>query len=355
MNIGDKIKKLRQENNLTQEELAEQLGVSFQAVSRWENYITFPDITMLPRLANMFDVTVDYLLDVDIYKKEKEIEEILTKDEILDNQGKTKERKELLEEALKKYPNSWKIKSSLETVYFTLSVSYGDKECEEKAIKIANEILDKCNDDQIRYLSIQTLIFIYSNRKELKKASEMVDKLPRMIITSEWLRPDVVTGEARIRATQAIFSSLVEMFYSKLTTTFGREEIGKRDKQLLKYQDFLNIVYEDGDYGFQNIRLSEIYLLCAKDQAAIKNKEKTLDYLYKSVESLKKWFEIYNSKKEIKHTSFLVDRLTINSAMWSFSNDPCYQKDELIKEIEKEVFDFIREDEKYREIIEKLV
>lgn len=354
MNIGDKIKKLRQENNLTQEELAEQLGVSFQAVSRWENYITFPDITMLPRLANMFDVTVDYLLDVDIYKKEKEIEEILNKDEILDNQGKTIERKELLEEALKKYPNSWKIKSSLETVYFTLSISYGDKESEEKAIKVANEILDKCTDDQIRYGSMQTLIFIYSNRKEIEKASKIVSKLPGMMITSEWLRPDVVTGEARIRATQVIFSSLVEMFYNKITTTFGREEIGKRDIQLLKYKDFLDIVYEDGDYGFQNIRLYEVYMLCAKDQATIKNKEKTLDYLYKSVESLKKWFDIYRNKRKMRHTSFLVDRLTIDPTTWSFSNDPICQKEELIKEIKKEVFDFIKEEEKYQEIMETI-
>ena len=56
--------------------LAEQLGVSFQAVSRWENSVTFPDITMLPLLANMFDVTVDYLLDVDTYNKEKEIPDL---------------------------------------------------------------------------------------------------------------------------------------------------------------------------------------------------------------------------------------------------------------------------------------
>ena len=48
---------------------------------------------------------------------------------------------------------------------------------------------------------MQTLIFIYSNRKELEKANIIVNKLLGMIFTSEWLRPDVVTGEARIIAT----------------------------------------------------------------------------------------------------------------------------------------------------------
>ena len=71
MNIGQKIKELRQENGLTQEDLAEQLGVSFQAISRWENGTTYPDITLLPIIANMFDVTIDYLLDMESYKKMK--------------------------------------------------------------------------------------------------------------------------------------------------------------------------------------------------------------------------------------------------------------------------------------------
>ena len=77
MQLGKRIKELRIENNLTQEELAEQLGVSFQAVSRWENDLTYPDITLLPILANMFDVTTDYLLDVDVMKKEAEIDSII--------------------------------------------------------------------------------------------------------------------------------------------------------------------------------------------------------------------------------------------------------------------------------------
>ena len=107
MNVGQKIKQLRLENNLTQEELAEQLGVSFQSVSRWENSTTYPDITMLPIIANMFDVTIDYLLDMDSYKKKDEIDKILKQVDILFNEGKTKEREVILENALKKYPNNF--------------------------------------------------------------------------------------------------------------------------------------------------------------------------------------------------------------------------------------------------------
>ena len=92
MNIGQKIKELRQENNLTQEELAEQLGVSPQAISRWENSTTYPDITLLPIIANMFDVTIDYLLDMDSYKMKEELKNIIEQDDKFANQGKVKER-----------------------------------------------------------------------------------------------------------------------------------------------------------------------------------------------------------------------------------------------------------------------
>ena len=70
MTFGQTIKTLRRENNMTQENLAELLSISPQAVSRWENDIAMPDISMLPPLANLFSVTTDYLLGMDTYQKD---------------------------------------------------------------------------------------------------------------------------------------------------------------------------------------------------------------------------------------------------------------------------------------------
>ena len=61
MKIGERIKELRKKHNITQEQLAEKLGISFQAVSKWENNVAFPDITLIPVLAIFFGVTADYL------------------------------------------------------------------------------------------------------------------------------------------------------------------------------------------------------------------------------------------------------------------------------------------------------
>ena len=63
MTIGKRIAHFRKEKGLTQEELAQHVGISPQAVSKWENDQTCPDISALPKLARLFDVTVDELLE----------------------------------------------------------------------------------------------------------------------------------------------------------------------------------------------------------------------------------------------------------------------------------------------------
>ncbi len=63
MNIGSKISKLRKKFNFSQEQLANKLGISFQAVSKWENGNSSPDIELLSKLSAIFNVSIDYLLD----------------------------------------------------------------------------------------------------------------------------------------------------------------------------------------------------------------------------------------------------------------------------------------------------
>ncbi len=60
--LGKRIAQLRKDKGLKQEQLAEMLGISGQAVSKWENDQTCPDISLLPQLAKFLDVTVDELL-----------------------------------------------------------------------------------------------------------------------------------------------------------------------------------------------------------------------------------------------------------------------------------------------------
>lgn len=77
MDIGSKIRQLRYKASLTQEQLAEQLGLSAQAVSKWENAVAMPDISLLPELAEVFGVSIDELFDLTADQKMHRIENCL--------------------------------------------------------------------------------------------------------------------------------------------------------------------------------------------------------------------------------------------------------------------------------------
>ena len=75
--LSENLKQLRRENGLTQETLADFLGVTFQSVSKWERGESYPDITMLPEIAGFFKVSVDELLGVNKAQEEEEIKRLL--------------------------------------------------------------------------------------------------------------------------------------------------------------------------------------------------------------------------------------------------------------------------------------
>ena len=75
--LGENIKRLRRERNLTQEALAEFLGVTFQSISKWERGEGYPDITLLPAIADFFKVSIDEIMGLNKAQDEQEIKRLL--------------------------------------------------------------------------------------------------------------------------------------------------------------------------------------------------------------------------------------------------------------------------------------
>lgn len=71
LTIGENIRNFRKKNDLTQEALADRLGVTYQSISRWENGNTYPDLELIPAIAEVLAVTVDELLGMPQIEKEK--------------------------------------------------------------------------------------------------------------------------------------------------------------------------------------------------------------------------------------------------------------------------------------------
>ena len=93
LSLGEKIATFRKQRGMTQEQLAEKCSVSAQAVSKWENDLTAPDIALLPRLSELFGVTIDELLGVqraDVVAVDKatvDVSKLLLKIRIISDDG----------------------------------------------------------------------------------------------------------------------------------------------------------------------------------------------------------------------------------------------------------------------------
>ncbi len=99
--IGEKIKKYRHERDMTQDQLAQTLGVSPQSISKWECADGYPDITLLPGIANFFEVTVDELIGNDEIGQEEDIKQFYDKSNEMDD---TEEKVEYNLKYARKYP-----------------------------------------------------------------------------------------------------------------------------------------------------------------------------------------------------------------------------------------------------------
>lgn len=106
--IGDNIRRLRRQGSTTQEQLAEMLGVTCAAVSKWERGETYPDITLLFPLAHFFQVTVDELMGFDEDLLEREIDAVLQKYGVLCQDNASKARA-FITQAYGQYPNDDRI------------------------------------------------------------------------------------------------------------------------------------------------------------------------------------------------------------------------------------------------------
>lgn len=115
MTLGYKLSKLRKENNYTQEQLADILGVSRQAISKWESDITYPETDKLVKISNLFECSLDYLL--------RDTEDVKVGSRSSDNAwrgaAQKKEKRRLFDSELFAFIKSFRDKKSKHTIFGT--------------------------------------------------------------------------------------------------------------------------------------------------------------------------------------------------------------------------------------------
>ncbi len=355
MSFGKTIKKLRRERELTQEELAEMLSISPQAVSRWETEITMPDISLIAPLCNLFDVTSDELLGIDLTKKQEAIDAICEEAKKYSCRGYFEEARRILENGRKQYPDN------LDIVYRLMYLSYGQYGASGKkqrylgeAIQWGEMLLAKSTKDAQRHSAIQVLCFCYRDAGRLEEAERMAFSMPNIAVSQDCLLRHIYSGTKSYTAKQDLIYQLLQMLSNSLSglqTKLDSEEWAYTSEEYAALQEkriaLLHLFFENGDFGFYHSHLYDAH----QDQAVYymkRNDERmALQHLSLAAEHAIKFITSYNEEK-----TSLVFRGE-KSGVWS-TNSSENDAARLLRKMENDVFDGLRDNEKFIQIKEKL-
>lgn len=219
--IGDNLKKLRLQKGLTQEQLAEVFGVSAQAISRWENNTSYPDITLLPGLAIYFNTSVDAIVGMDEIRKEETLRKIHGEINELVIAGQTEKAVTLIRDSLKIYPNDSGLLMSLGE---TLAHQTDDPAATREAISIAERILSS-NDvsTKAKGTTSANLLFLYLRAGQQEKANALIHSLPHIWECREILMPEVYDGEAYTEELRKCIVKVLTFLCQKMDAVQNRQ------------------------------------------------------------------------------------------------------------------------------------
>ncbi len=258
MSIGSTIKRLRRQKDITQEQLAEYLGITSRAISQWECDRTAPDISMLPALCHIFDVSSDVLLGIDIEKNNEEIKKYMSEANDLGNQGKNSERTALLREANKKFPRNYQIMQSLAD---SLVCEYSRKCIKEydEVFDLCKRILAECTDSTTRYEAIGTLGTAYGYAGKHEEMLKLAQEMPHVYFSREDFMRYRWTGDEDFTNCQDYMDYLV----GRIIEMLGIVSFQRHDNNELVYSledrmrlwetevTLLELLFPNEDYHFK--------------------------------------------------------------------------------------------------------
>ncbi len=333
LDLGQKIRELRRRDGRTQEALAEAIGVTSQAVSRWEANGGYPDMEMIPSIANYFGISIDELFGYN-NERSKRIDELAAKIDQMNfqNNGEDINIDECISfarNALIEFPGNEKIMLCLASVLYNAGyVRYGEYHLSDdegydvldvekhrtysewkEAISLYEKLLKTMENGEARHRVIRELTQLYLNTGEHTRALEVIETAPNIYDSREFLKAKAMDGKKRaeaygdgllktVRACSELMVSAVIANKKNMSTT-------EKVQSLLGAIEIFNVVCTDGNCGSHHAYIARVYTLLSLYLWLDGKKDEAFDALDLSLSHFK-CFDESRTKKTGYYTAPLI-------------------------------------------------
>lgn len=333
LGLGTKIRQLRRRDGRTQETLAEALGVTSQAVSRWESGGSYPDMNLIPSIANYFGVSIDELFGY-TNQRDKKIDSLVSRIREMkwQNNGVDVNISECIEfarNALVEFPGNDKLMSCLASVlYMAGYVRYGEHHLTDaegysvydterhrgyaewrEAIPLYEKALKTLENGELRDRAVEELSQLYVNTGERDKALALAESAPKMWNSRDFLRIYACDGKEQAKAfgetlLHAVNSCAALMVHC--ATGYQRNMSPAEKAQSIHGAIALyDHICTDGNYGEHNSFIAHMYLLLSLYLWLDGRHDEAFEALDKSLVHFR-MFEDVCRKKSVSYTAPLL-------------------------------------------------
>lgn len=259
-NIGQKIKELRKKHDLTQEKLADYLGVTYQCVSKWECGVTSPDLSLIGPLTKLLHVSADELLGLSEPVTDARHGELEALYQETWKTGDLEQRYRVCKDAVQEYPGDMEFLDRLAWATGMRSFSFEDDATyhaeQDEAIRLFARVIEDCGETHIRCSAIRGIVQYLSFRGRMDEAKHYAELYPDdPPYTKNDVIADSLTGEEKRIHKQKM---LLDAMHTLLN------ELNWYDIDCcLAIIAILKILFPDGNYLYYHG-----YLSCTKRQLA---------------------------------------------------------------------------------------
>ena len=352
---------MRKDADYTQEELADELNVSFQAVSKWERGESQPDFDTLLKLSRLFGVSTDELLSASKAENEQKIADYIAEYHKLTNSRSFDECERLINRACEQFPSNYALLvRKMEICLKNHSTDYdGARTVQHKVFAVYQKIMQRCRDDSIRIWAKRLYCQLCRKIGSIDEMNAVINELPRMVDCRENVRmimTDKSSTEHSIACARSIEEHVLYLTASICSNNYYIADCPVSDKidAAKTAIAIIDAVYPNGDYGRATHSFAWCYALMGQWYAQIGDDENALAALQKCSDIV---IAYKNLPKKTQHTSPLVKALCYEKANDDYAQTHSGSLAKQIAEFMNERFelcDKLKSDKRFQNIVNTL-